>query len=130
MTTVRTVALLTTTALSIACGGAHRTLVAETVASSTVSWQHNAETVVASLVAARCEKEQSCNNIGVGAKFASPKGCSDQLRGNIGSDLSGFTCERGLDSAAVDRCVTAIESEACTELTRFDKCRTASICMN
>jgi hypothetical protein len=130
MTTVRSVTLLTAGGLSIACGGAHRTPAAETVASSTVSWQHNAETVVDSLVAARCEKEQSCDNIGAGARFASQKGCSDQLRGNIRSDLGGVTCERGLDSDAVDRCMLAIKTEACTALTRFDKCRTATICMN
>jgi len=130
MNTARIVALLTAAGSLLACGGAQRTLVAETVVSSTVSWQHNAETVVDSLVAARCDQEQSCNNIGAGAKFASRQVCSHQFRGNIGSDLSGFTCERGLDSDAVDRCMTAIKSEACTELTRFDKCRTASICVN
>ncbi len=127
MNTARSVAL-TTIGLSIACGGARATPVA--VATRAVSWQHNAETVVASLIVARCDHEQSCNNIGAGAKFATRQVCSAELRGNIGSDLGGFTCERGLDSDGVDRCMLAIKSEACTELTRFDKCRTASICIN
>jgi len=99
------------------------------------TWQHNADSaVVDRLVTARCDQEQSCNNIGAGAKFASREVCSDKLRGNIGNDLNGFNCQRGLDSQAVDRCMMAIKSEECSHpfdtLTRFDKCRTASICMN
>jgi hypothetical protein len=90
-------------------------------------------TVVGSLTAARCDQEQSCKNIGPGAKYASRSVCTEQIRGSIANDLNGYDCPRGIDSDALARCIEAIKSEECSHpfdtLTRQDKCRTSGLCM-
>lgn len=57
----------------------------------------------------------------------------NQLRGSIGNELNAYNCPRGLDSDAVDHCMTAIKNESCEHpfetLSRFDKCRTGNLCI-
>ena len=127
---------LATTALLIACGSeTQQTPIANTAADQpTITSQTIAQKgVVEKLAAARCDQEQSCNNIGSGAKFVSRAVCMDQLRGDIGNELNAYNCPHGLDSAAVDRCMMAIKGEACSTpfdtLSRRDKCRTSSMCI-
>ncbi len=136
MNALATISALMTSSV-LACAGASDGAPLADVPSSPLAstWHPNADrAVVDRLVTARCDQEQSCNNIGRGAKFASREACDDQVRGNIGDDLNGFNCERGLDVSAVDRCMMVIKGEACSQPTstrsRFDKCRTSSICMN
>jgi hypothetical protein len=90
-------------------------------------------TVVERLTAARCDQEQSCKNIGPGAKYVSRSVCSEQIRGSIANDLNGYDCPRGINSDALNRCIEAIKSEECSHpfdtLARRDKCRTAGLCM-
>jgi hypothetical protein len=117
----------------IACGGANQSAAPGTATPTTVTSQHTDKAIVDKLATARCDQEQSCKNIGPGAKFASRDVCMDQLRGSIGNDLNAYDCPRGLDSEALNRCMAAIQSEECSHpfdtLTRFDKCRTGAICM-
>ncbi|HSQ64539.1 MAG TPA: DUF6184 family natural product biosynthesis lipoprotein [Polyangiaceae bacterium] len=127
---------LTSTGLLIACGSAsQQTPVANTsVDQPTITSQNVAQkAVVERLVTARCDQEQRCTNIGPGAKFASRQVCMDQVRGSIGNELNAYNCPHGLDSNAVDRCMMAIKSEACSTpfdtLSRYDKCRTSAMCI-
>ncbi len=137
MNTIQTIyGSLAATLVVVACGSSDQSApVANTPVSETVVTSQNTadKTVVQRLATARCDQEQTCNNIGAGQKFASREVCMDSLRGNIGNDLNGYKCPSGLDSAAVDRCLSAIQSEECSHpfdtLTRFDKCRTSAICM-
>jgi len=89
--------------------------------------------VVHQLASARCDQEQTCNNIGPKAKFGSREICMDQLKGRMSNDLNGYNCPRGIDRDALNRCMAAITSEECSHpfdtLTRYDKCRTGALCM-
>jgi hypothetical protein len=127
---------LTITGLLLACGGANQgPAVTGTPESPGVTApQSGVDTaVVDRLTAARCDQEQGCNNIGPGAKYASRSVCMEQVHGSIANDLNAYNCPRGLDSAGVDRCMSAIKSEECSHpfdtLTRYDKCRTGALCM-
>ena len=124
------------TGLLFACGGANEgPPVTGTPQSPGVTEpQKGADmAVVDRLAAARCDQEQSCKNVGPGAKYASPSVCTEQLHGSIANDLNEYNCPRGLDSEGVDRCMAAIKSEECNHpfdtLMRYDKCRTGALCM-
>lgn len=124
------------TGLLLACGGANQgPAVTGTPESPGVTEpQKGADmAVVDRLTEARCDQEQTCKNIGPGAKFVSRSTCTEQIHGSIANDLNAYNCPRGLDSAGVDRCMAAIKSEECNHpfdtLTRYDKCRTGALCM-
>lgn len=128
---------LTTCAL-LACGSSTSTQRAP-VAGTTeaqpgvTSSQAADQDIVEQIARARCDREQSCNNIGAGAKYASQANCMEKLRGSIGNDLNGYNCPGGLDRGAIDRCTRAIQNEECNHpfdtLSREDKCRASSICI-
>jgi hypothetical protein len=116
----------------VACGGSNREPVA---ASGTgVTNAQNADSaIVGKLAAARCDREQSCNNVGAGAKFVSRDVCMDDMRGSLANDLNTYNCPRGIDEGQLDRCMTAIRNEECGHpldtITRMDKCRTGTLCL-
>jgi hypothetical protein len=89
--------------------------------------------IVEQLATARCDREQTCNNIGGGQKYASRSVCMEQMRGSIANDLNAYNCPRGIDRNEVGHCVTAIKSEECGNpldtLARMEKCRTTPMCM-
>ena len=90
--------------------------------------------VVDRLSSARCDREQSCNNVGDGKKYASRGVCMDQLHGAVANDLNSYQCPRGIDGPAVRECVSAIAGEECgahpvEAITRMEKCRTGAMCM-
>jgi len=91
------------------------------------------KSVVHQLASARCDQEQTCNNVGPKAKFASRETCMDQMKGSMGNDLNAYNCPRGIDREALNRCMAAVTSEECSHpfdtLARFDKCRTGALCM-
>jgi hypothetical protein len=89
--------------------------------------------IVQQLSAARCDREQSCNNVGGGQKYATRSVCMEQMRGSIANDLNTYNCPRGIDHDEVDHCVAAIKNEECSHpldtITRMEKCRTGLMCM-
>jgi hypothetical protein len=89
--------------------------------------------IVDELAMARCEHERSCNNVGDGRKYASPRVCMDQMRGDIANELNTYRCPRGIDSSKLDHCTTAIKNAECANpldtLARNDKCKTGALCM-
>jgi hypothetical protein len=119
----------------LACGGANPgPAVTGTPESGITEPQKGADmAVVNRLSEARCDQEQTCKNVGPGAKYASRSTCMEQIHGSIANDLNAYNCPRGLDSAGVDRCMAAIKGEECNHpfdtLTRYDTCRTGALCM-
>ncbi|HLK36842.1 MAG TPA: DUF6184 family natural product biosynthesis lipoprotein [Polyangiaceae bacterium] len=89
--------------------------------------------VVDQLTTARCDRENTCNNVGDGRKYASRQVCIDQMRGSVANDLNPYKCPRGIDRANLDACLTAIQSEECGHpldtLSRIDKCRAGALCL-
>ena len=139
MTTLRTTSALSLVTLGtlLACGGANQEppMTGTSVEShpGVANAQNIDKSIVKQLSTARCDQEQTCNNIGPKAKFASREVCTDQLNGSIGNDLNAYNCPRGIDHDALNRCMAAITSEECSHpfdtLTRYDKCRTGALCM-
>jgi hypothetical protein len=94
--------------------------------------QSDTSSVVTRLSDARCNREEACNNVGDGKKYASRRVCLDQMRGSIANDLNAYQCP-GIDEAAVEKCQVAIRSEECgahpfEEIARMDKCRSGQMC--
>jgi hypothetical protein len=89
--------------------------------------------IVERLSRARCDREQSCGNIGGGQKYVSRDVCMDQMRGTIANDLNTFNCPGGLDRGEVEHCLSAIKSEQCGHpfetIGRMQRCRTGALCV-
>ncbi|MGH7297630.1 MAG: DUF6184 family natural product biosynthesis lipoprotein [Polyangiaceae bacterium] len=93
----------------------------------------SATSVVETLAEARCDREQTCGNVGDGKKYASRNVCMDQQRGGIANDLNPYQCPGGIDEAAVQGCLTAVSVEECgvhplEAITRMEKCRKGAMC--
>jgi hypothetical protein len=128
---------LATTTFLLACGGANQdasTSASPGTARAGVASAQRADTaIVNQLATARCDREQTCNNVGASAKYASRDVCMDQMRGSLANDLNAYDCPRGIDSAQIDRCMAAIRNEECSHpldtLSRIEHCRTGALCL-
>jgi hypothetical protein len=89
--------------------------------------------IVEQLSTARCDREQTCNNVGGGQKFASRDVCMNQMRGSLANDLNGYNCPRGIAQEQLQECMSAIRGERCDHpldtIARLDRCRTGELCM-
>lgn len=56
-----------------------------------------------------------------------------EVRSKIANELTGYSCPHGLDSAAVDRCTAAVDSESCgpsrDSLSHLAECKTEALCL-
>ena len=91
------------------------------------------ELAVARIVAARCARETSCNNVGADKHFVDHDVCARDVHAKLASDLDRNQCPRGLDSLAVDRCMDAIRAESCNNpidtISRLAACRGSDMCL-
>jgi hypothetical protein len=89
--------------------------------------------IVERLSEARCSREEWCRNVGDGEAFASRKVCLETMRGGFGNDINEFRCPQGVDGVRLERCALAIQREQCDEpldtITRMERCRSASLCV-
>src|SRR5580704_17051489 len=69
--------------------------------------------IVDQLSWARCDREESCNNVGAGRRYVARDVCFDQMRGRIGDDLNETQCPLGIDGEALGACLSAIRAEGC-----------------
>jgi hypothetical protein len=85
------------------------------------------------IVAARCARESSCNNVGADKHFVNHDLCARELRSRIGDDLKPSECPRGIDAAAVEKCMESIRNESCNNpidtISRLAACRTSDMCL-
>jgi membrane protease subunit (stomatin/prohibitin family) len=126
---------LAATAVLLACGGANSdtSMNANSGESRAGVTSAQSDQAVNELSAARCEREQACNNVGGGAKYASMDVCMNQMRGSLANELNAYNCPRGIDQSRIERCMAAIRNEECGHpldmVTRIDKCRTGALCL-
>lgn len=124
---------MASTGVLLACGGSNANTQPEYPGSGVTNAQKVDSSVVNRLSEARCDREQTCNNVGAGQKYASRGVCMDQMRGSLANDLNAYNCPRGIDDAQLDQCMTSIRGEECghpfDSLSRMEKCRTGAICM-
>jgi hypothetical protein len=122
-----------------ACGGTtSQSSVATGTAARTPMGVANAQkadkNIVEQLANARCDRETSCDNVGVPkAKYSSRDACMAAMRGDMAPSLNGYDCPGGIDQTGLERCLNAIHDEGCGRpldtLSRFDRCRSSSLCL-
>jgi hypothetical protein len=85
------------------------------------------------IVAARCAREVSCNNVGADKSFQSTGACSQKLRGDMKDDLNANDCPRGIDQKELNECLEEIRNEKCGNpidtISRLAACRTSDMCL-
>lgn len=84
------------------------------------------------LAAARCDRAVACNDIGDGHMYVSRTLCMDQVRGNLGNAVNSYTCPRGVDRGAVDRCLVAISEAECgkpSAVRDTPECKVEALCL-
>lgn len=103
-----------------------------TVTGANVGALSNA-TAVDRIVAARCAREASCNNVGSDKHFTNHDTCARELRSKVGDDLKASECPRGIDSKELDECMDTIRTESCNNpvdtISRLAACRTSDMCL-
>ena len=89
-------------------------------------------TILAQLASARCDREDSCGDVGDGRRYASHSTCLDQVRDGITSDLESYGCPR-MGETAVRQCLVAMGRQDCgapgeQALTHVEECAVSALC--
>jgi Family of unknown function (DUF6184) len=81
---------------------------------------------------ARCEREQTCGNVGAGKTYESTDQCVTKLDADGYADLNSADCKAGIDRTQLDKCLSAIKAEECNSpmdsLERVVDCRSTALC--
>lgn len=85
------------------------------------------------IVAARCDREATCNNIGTDKRFGSRDVCSREMMTKMHDDLKASDCPKGIDGKRLDDCLSSIRKESCNNpleaLSRIAACNTSQLCL-
>ena len=87
---------------------------------------------VREIVAARCEREERCDNVGPDKAYSNHAACTSKLQGSTADDINLKDCKNGVDDARLHECLAKIHDEDCGNpidaLTRLTACRTGALC--
>jgi hypothetical protein len=86
---------------------------------------------VDAIVEARCAREQRCNNIGTRRLYPSLFECSLRVRAEWVEEVNRIACERGVDEAALRRCLRELSNASCNDSQDAElrsSCRPLDIC--
>ncbi|KYF92916.1 hypothetical protein BE17_12295 [Sorangium cellulosum] len=87
---------------------------------------------VDSIVAARCDREARCNNVGQGREYASKDACATRIRAEWRDELNFAECPGGIDSKELNECLQEIRNDDCNNpfdtLGRIVACRSSDLC--
>jgi hypothetical protein len=113
--------------------GAEESVLSQPVADTTLrrGKQGIPSVAVDAIVEARCAREQRCNNVGTGRAYPSLFECSLRVRAEWAEDVNRVACERGVDEAALGRCLRALSNAPCSDLEETERqsaCRPLDIC--
>jgi len=90
------------------------------------------QSAVESITAARCDREQRCNQIGSGKKYESRSSCVASVRADWQGELSSLECPRGIEQGKLDTCIDKLRTDGCANpvesLGRVAACRQAELC--
>lgn len=94
------------------------------------SGTHSAQEQIAS---ARCEREQTCGNIGDNKSYSSSQDCLARIRADWKDDLNARECPGGVNNHELNECLQQIRAEACGNpfdtLARVTECTQRQICV-
>ena len=84
------------------------------------------------IVAARCDRETLCRNIGLGKKYETRDGCDIAVHQETALSLNGEVCKKGVESSQLASCVSELKQENCASqlraLEQLSSCRRAVLC--
>ena len=84
------------------------------------------------IVAARCDRETLCRNIGLGKKYETRDGCEIAVHQETALALNGEACKKGVESSQLASCVSELKQENCASqlraLEQLSSCRRAVLC--
>lgn len=105
----------------------------ETTGTTTITGASLASaTAIDRLVAARCEREERCKNVGADKKYTNPSACGQKLRNDMKDDLNAKDCPRGVDQKELNECLEQIRKEDCGSpidaISRLTECRSGELC--
>ncbi|WP_148313716.1 DUF6184 family natural product biosynthesis lipoprotein [Sorangium cellulosum] len=87
---------------------------------------------VDSIVAARCDREGRCNNVGANRAYASKDDCAVRIRAEWRDELNFAECPGGIDSKELNECLQEIRNDDCNNpfdtLGRIVACRSSDLC--
>lgn len=102
-----------------------------TVTGANIGLANNA--AIDRIVAARCERESACKNIGVDKKHTNASACVQKLRADMKDDLNANECPRGIDQKELGECLESIRKEDCNNpidsISRLAACRSGDMCL-
>jgi hypothetical protein len=85
------------------------------------------------LARARCDREQTCSNIGADKTYSSMQDCLARIQNDWKDDLNARECPGGINQHELDECMSQIRSEACGNpldtLARISECTQGQICI-
>jgi hypothetical protein len=81
---------------------------------------------------ARCAREQRCEQIGAGRRFADRDACMTYVLDHSRVDLSSAQCPGGIVEKELDECLQAIDEQTCGDpidhAMRIVACRSSDMC--
>jgi hypothetical protein len=86
---------------------------------------------VARLTTAQCERDERCGDVGQGKKHASRNACESVMRETFEEDDRFTDCRRGIDEAALAKCMNEVRNGACGNPMRRDsesECHGSRLC--
>ncbi len=91
------------------------------------------ETATSRIVAARCDREAACDNIGAKKRFVDRTVCTHELGVKLADDLKPSECPNGVDGKHLDDCLDSIAKESCGNIvdtiSRAGACSTSGLCL-
>jgi len=91
------------------------------------------QTAVDRIVAARCAREASCNNVGPNKHWESGASCTQKVGADMKDDLNASECPAGIDEKELNECLESIRGENCNNpidtIGRLAACRTSDLCL-
>lgn len=89
--------------------------------------------VVARIVAARCEREVRCNNVGAKGKYPSRDDCATRIQDEKRDTINEKDCPGGIDRKHLDDCLAEVRDEPCrnplVSISRLVSCRSSRLCL-
>jgi hypothetical protein len=84
------------------------------------------------IVAARCDRETLCRNIGLGKKYETRDGCEIAVHQETALILNGEACKKVVESSQLASCVSELKQENCASelraLEQLSSCGRAGLC--
>jgi hypothetical protein len=88
---------------------------------------------VASIAAARCDREVRCRHIGPKEKYRSRAACVADLERDKRDDINSDVCTGGVREKELNECLASIRDEDCGNpldtISRLNTCRTGNLCV-